>query len=186
MGRVLALDVGEKRVGVALSDPSRTLARPLRTLSQHPRPDHFAALASLLREYSVDLIVVGLPLSLDGTHGPQARRVAGYTEALLDRVSVPVVTWDERYSTAVARELMRTALKPGKRRSRRRNAVSARHSLDAVAASVILRSYLDSQAGSDVDREGSRYLGSQGTDTSPPEIDLTTQSPSRETSEGAT
>ena len=142
MGRVLALDVGERRVGIALSDPSRTIARPLQTISQHPRPAHFAAVQALIDEHDVDLIVVGRPISLDGTEGPQARRIARYQDALGERVRVPVVPWDERYSTRDAHDIRHAS---GSRQgSSVRRGRSGPPGVDAVAACVILQSFLDS------------------------------------------
>jgi len=88
----------------------------------------------------VELVVVGKPLSLDGTEGPQARRIARYAQALAACLPVPVVLWDERYSTAVAHEIL-AQNRPQARRTARRPA-----DVDAVAAAVILQSYLDSQA----------------------------------------
>ena len=138
-GRVLALDVGEKRVGVAVSDPSGTLARPLDTVAQHPRPAHFAELKRLVSEYCVNTVVVGNPISLDGTEGPQARRIRRYRAALTAALPVPVVAWDERFSTITARDLLQQAR--DSRLAPRRPA--PRRDLDAAAAAVILQSYLD-------------------------------------------
>ena len=137
--RVLALDMGERRVGVAVSDPTGTVARPLQTLVRGSRQEDFAAIAGLVAEYDVGLVVVGRPLSLDGTEGPQARRVIRYVEALAARLPVPVVLWDERFTTAAAREILRQS----RGKKRRRQARSAGE-VDAIAAAVILQSYLDS------------------------------------------
>jgi putative Holliday junction resolvase len=137
---VLALDVGERRIGVAISDPTGMLARPLQTLMRGSREEDFAAIAALVAEHDAGLVVVGRPLSLDGTEGPQARRVARYAGALAAHLPVPVVPWDERFTTQAAEEILRQS---GKGRGRRR--VRAKGELDAVAAAVILQSYLDSQ-----------------------------------------
>ena len=137
--RVLALDVGERRVGVAISDPTGALARPLQTLLCGSREEDFAAIAGLVAEHDVGLVVVGRPLSLDGTEGPQARRVARYAEALAAHLPVRVVSWDERYTTAEAKEILRQGRgEKGRRRAHDKG------KLDAVAAAVILQSYLDS------------------------------------------
>ncbi len=136
--RVLALDVGERRVGVAVSDPSGTIARPLQAITRASRKEDFAAIAALVAEHGVGLVVVGRPLSLDGTEGPQARRIARYMAALAEHLDVPVVAWDERYSTVSALEILRTH-HPGRRARRDRGRI------DATAAAVILQSYLDSQ-----------------------------------------
>jgi putative Holliday junction resolvase len=137
--RVLALDMGERRVGVAVSDPTGTVARPLQTLVRGSREEDFAAIAGLVAEHDIGLVVVGWPLSLDGTEGPQARRVIRYVEALAARLPIRVVLWDERFTTAAAQEILRQS----RGKKRRRQARSAGE-VDAIAAAVILQSYLDS------------------------------------------
>ena len=133
--RVLALDVGEKRIGVAISDLSQTLARSLQVIQRSSRQEDFAAVARLTEEYEAEKVVVGYPRSLDGMAGAQARRVERYAADLAKALTVPVVLWDERFSTVSAERLMRQAgLRGDKRRER----------VDAVAAAVILQDYLDS------------------------------------------
>lgn len=140
--RVLALDVGERRIGIALSDPSATLARPLQALGRRSRDEDFAAVADLVAAHRVGLVIVGHPLSLDGTDGPQARRVAQYAKALAARLPVGVVLWDERFTTAKAEQILRQS-----RGEKRRRRARATGELDAIAAAIILQSYLDSQQG---------------------------------------
>ena len=148
---VLGLDPGERRVGIAISDSTGTLARPLQTLVRGSRDEDFAAIAGLVAEHDVGLVVVGHPLSLDGTEGPQARRVARYADALAANLAVQVVLWDERYTTVEAHEILRQRRgKGGRRRTR------AADQVDAIAAAVILQSYLDSGY------PDSRYLDSSG------------------------
>jgi len=137
--RILALDPGDRYVGIAISDPTGTLARPLQTLVRASRDEDFSAIAALVAEHDVGLVVVGLPLSLDGTEGPQARHVTRYTEALAATLPVPVVQWDERYTTTVADDILRQGRgKKHRRRAREKGRI------DAIAAAVILQSYLDS------------------------------------------
>ncbi len=131
--------MGERRVGVAVSDPTGTVARPLQTLVRGSRQEDFAAIAALVAEHDVGLVVVGRPLSLDGTEGPQARRVSRYVDALAAQLPVRVVLWDERFTTATAHEILRQS----RGKKRRRQARSAGE-VDAIAAAVILQSYLDS------------------------------------------
>jgi len=138
--RVLGLDVGERRVGIAISDPTGTVARPLQALVRGSREEDFAAIAALVVEHDIGLVVVGRPLSLDGTEGPQARRVARYAEALAARLPVRLVSWDERFTTVEAEEILRQSR--SKREMRRARTAGE---LDAVAAAVILQSYLDSE-----------------------------------------
>lgn len=137
--KVLALDVGERRIGVAVSDPTGTLARPLKALARGSREEDVAAIAALVAAERAELVVVGRPLSLDGGEGPQARRIARYAETLAARLPVPVVLWDERYTTAEAEEILRRS-----RSERQRRRARAAGDLDAIAAAVILQSYLDS------------------------------------------
>lgn len=138
--RLLGLDVGERRIGIAVSDPTGTIARPLQALERSSKEEDFSAIAALAREHEVESVVVGRPLGLDGTEGPQARRIARYTEALAEHLDVPVIPWDERFSTAAADEILRkTRGEKAKRRAR------SNGEIDAIAAAVILQSYLDSR-----------------------------------------
>jgi putative Holliday junction resolvase len=138
--RALALDVGERRTGVAISDPTGTLARPLESLDRGSRGEDFDAVAALVAEHGVDLIVVGQPLGPDGAEGPQAQRIARYAEAMAAHLSVDVILWDESLTTVAAEEIMRQNRSEKKRRRARSNG-----ELDSFAAAVILQSYLDSQ-----------------------------------------
>ena len=133
-GRILALDVGDRRIGVALSDPTGLLATPLTTISRG-RSDTQTVLG-LAAEHDVTEIIVGLPLTLAGRRGEQAERVADFAEALSDRADVPVRHVDERYSSVQAERLLsQSGVSPSRNRPR----------VDAVAAAVILQSYLDSR-----------------------------------------
>jgi putative Holliday junction resolvase len=139
LGRILALDVGQRRIGVAVSDTGRTLARSLSVLHRRSKVEDFETLAQIVREQGAKAIVVGLPLSVDGTEGPQARRIRRYAAALSEALAaeglaVPTVFHDESLSTVTASELMIAGGR--KRRYRRRR-------IDAVAAAVILQDYLD-------------------------------------------
>jgi len=135
--RMLGLDLGDRRVGVALSDPDGILSRPLVQLTVRSRKDLVEAVARLVEEHEVGRVVVGLPLLEDGTCGEQARRSEATAEALRQALRAPVVTWDERYSSLEADRLMRES---GKRADRRRSRI------DMVAAAVILQAYLDAGA----------------------------------------
>ena len=132
----MALDVGRSRIGVAFSDPDQTLALPHAAIDRSSEPEDITAVLDLARESRVEEIVVGLPLSLSGEAGPQAREVNRFARSLSARAEVPVTTLDERYSTVQAERLMREA---GQQPSRNRSDV------DAMAAAIILQSYLDSR-----------------------------------------
>ncbi|HEY4685943.1 MAG TPA: Holliday junction resolvase RuvX [Dehalococcoidia bacterium] len=134
----LGLDVGERRVGVAVSDPERHLAVPLRSVA---RDGAIEALAALAREYEVADVVVGLPLTLRGEAGPQAESASAFARELERRLRLPVHLWDERLST---QEAQRRVLAPSKRRGRRERTPRPVDT-DALAASIILQAYLDRQ-----------------------------------------
>jgi putative Holliday junction resolvase len=130
----LALDVGDRRIGVALSDPTGTIASPLLTIHRvAERKDH-QVIADLVVQHSVERVVIGLPWTLRGELGPQAARVMRFGERLSPLLKVPVDYWDERHSTTEAEGILR-----GRRRKR-----GDRTGLDEVAAAVILQGYLDS------------------------------------------
>jgi len=135
-GRLLALDVGDRRVGVAVSDLTGRLARPLTIIVRRSKREDFSKIARLVEEQKATGLVVGYPLNMDDSVGPQARRVQRYAAALEKAVPVPVVLWDERLSSEEAAERLRAAA--GKRRRRRKY-------LDDAAAAVILQEYLDAQ-----------------------------------------
>jgi putative Holliday junction resolvase len=134
--RHLGLDVGDVRVGVAISDETATVATGLPTIERvGPRKD-VKAIAALVRERSVARLVVGLPKRLDGSVGPQGEKVLAFAEDLKRSVGVPVAMWDERFTTALAEKAF---LEGGvKRRDRKAN-------IDRAAATLILQSYLDAQ-----------------------------------------
>jgi putative Holliday junction resolvase len=139
MMRVMALDVGHKRIGVALSDPGQVLASSLQVIERKGTQRDLDTVVQLVQEHRVGKIVVGYPRSLDGTVGQQARVVERYAAVLEEKLrylslDVPVVLWDERFSTVTADRLMAEAGRKGRERRER---------IDAVAAAVILQDYLD-------------------------------------------
>jgi len=140
-GRILALDVGDKRVGVAISDETQTLARSLMVLQRSSKAQDFETLAQLVREYDLVAIVVGLPLLADGAEGQQAHKIRNYALALSEaltaqELTTPLVFYDESYSTNTAAELMIAGGRSRRDRQQR---------IDAVAAAVILQNYLDAK-----------------------------------------
>jgi putative Holliday junction resolvase len=138
-GRVLALDLGDVRIGVAISDPDRRLAVPLGTVQVGRPPGEMRAVADLVAEHDVTTVVVGEPVSLDGSRGPSATHAASFADALRAFVAVPVLLHDERLSTVEAERALREAGVTGARR---------RRVVDATAAQVILQAWLDTQRGS--------------------------------------
>ena len=132
---MLALDLGRKRIGVAICDDERTVATPYRTVNRSGhRPDEHRELADLVEEVGAVAIVVGLPLSLDGGAGPAAKAVLSEIKALRKVVGVPIETHDERLTTVTAEDHLRTG---GVRGPKQRDVV------DQVAAAVILQSWID-------------------------------------------
>ncbi len=135
-GKVVALDVGMARIGVAVCDPLRLAARPLRVIHRRSRREDFDLLARLLRDEEIVSVVVGLPLNMDDSEGPQAQSVRKWAERLatalraLDQ-SRPIIFWDERLSTFDAQALM--------------GDYGRKVEEDAMAAAVILQRYLDAQ-----------------------------------------
>jgi putative Holliday junction resolvase len=130
----MGLDVGERRVGVAVSDELGAIATPLATVERGPRD--VTEISDLVREWSVSRLVVGLPTGLSGREGPQAALVRSFAVTLEEALppTVELVFWDERLTTAIAE---RSLIAAGTRRQRRKEQI------DAVAAAVLLQSYLD-------------------------------------------
>jgi len=135
-GRVLAVDPGEKRLGIAISDESGTIANPLAVIKHVARLVDAAAIAQLAREQAAVRIVVGQALDSEGNPGPAARRSIRLAEAIRSQTNLPIEFWDESDSTRSA-QAARIAL--GVSRSKRKG------HLDDLAATVILQSYLDAQ-----------------------------------------
>jgi putative Holliday junction resolvase len=150
---MLCLDVGERRIGVAVSDPSGRLATPLTTVERRSAERDFRRIADLVRDEGAERVIVGLPRTLAGEIGPQARRIQRWADRLKPYLVVPLVFADERYSTAEAsRRLVGAAhaasgaKAEGRRRTRPGGRTGARAYLDAAAAAVILQDYLDETA----------------------------------------
>jgi putative Holliday junction resolvase len=138
-GRHMGLDVGDRRIGVALSDETATLASALTTLARVGGRKDAAAVADLARTHEVVAVVVGLPLNMNGSRGPQVQKVLGFVEGLRSELPVPVVLRDERLTTVEADERLREAGLGWKERKR---------VVDQVAAVVILQEYLDAPCAS--------------------------------------
>jgi putative Holliday junction resolvase len=133
-GRVLGLDIGSKRIGVAISDAEGLLASPL-VMVARGKQDR-AEFRKLIERYQPVLLVAGLPTGLSGREGPQAAETRAYAEPLADALKLPLEYYDERLSSAVAE---RALLESGMRRERRKEHI------DAMAAAVMLQGFLDFQ-----------------------------------------
>ncbi len=135
--RALGVDPGTKRIGLAISDRSGTIASPLTVLHRGRSSGHdLHEIARIARDEEVEVIVVGLPLNMDGTHGPAAKRAVADAERLATVVGVPVEMHDERRTTVSAdRSMLDAGL----------NAVERRQRVDKVAAAIMLQSWLDAR-----------------------------------------
>jgi putative Holliday junction resolvase len=138
---VVGVDLGSRRIGVAVSDAGGRLASPVEVLERSGDPDRDRqALARLIDELEGERVVVGLPLSLDGSIGPAARAALDEVEALAAHTAVPIETYDERFTTVTADHLLR---------QQRTNARQRRTVIDKAAAAVLLQSWLDGRATDD-------------------------------------
>lgn len=134
--RILGLDIGSKRIGMALSDELGFTAQGLKTLESRGRNNDIAAIVQIVNEFNVTEIVVGMPYNMDGSQGPQAEKALVMMEELALATSVPVFKWDERMSTMAAERML---LEADLSRAKRRKVI------DKVAAVIILQGYLDSK-----------------------------------------
>jgi putative Holliday junction resolvase len=135
---VLGIDLGEKRIGLAISDPSESVALPAGMIESRGRKADLAALAGLARERGVKQIVVGLPLHMDGRAGPEAQAARAFAKALETESGIPVETLDERWSSVAAE---RTLRETGQSRRKRKTGEA-----DTLAATLLLRTFLERRA----------------------------------------
>jgi len=134
--RVLGLDIGDRRTGVALSDETGLLASSLPALVSDGSTDMLQSIINLVNETGASEIVVGMPISLSGDRGKQAKKVDGILSILRDQITIPIKTFDERYTTKDAERILKLiGAKPSRNRGR----------TDSVAAAIILQAYLDSK-----------------------------------------
>ena len=136
--RILGLDHGSKRIGIAISDELKMIAQPLEYILAEPSAAFLARLEELIRDKEVELILIGLPRNMDGSYGPAALKVQDFVEVLKGAVSVPIKLWDERLTSAQAN---RCLIQGNVRRDKRKEKV------DKMAAAILLQSSLDSLAG---------------------------------------
>ncbi len=135
----MAIDLGEKRIGIALSDESRIVAKAHTVLSRKSRKEDFRRYAAIIADQQIALLVMGLPIPLSGVEGQRAAWVRDYTADLARHIDIPIEFWDESFSTKQAETSLRVRDQRGKKFKQR---------LDAVAAAFILQDYLDAKARS--------------------------------------
>lgn len=135
--RILALDHGTKRIGVAVSDEMKMIATPLEYIPAEPFAPFLDRLKQIIREKEVDLILVGMPRNMDGSYGPAALKVQEFVAVLKETIAIPIKLWDERLTSAQANRFLIQA--DVKRQNRKEK-------VDKTAAAILLQSYLDSGA----------------------------------------
>jgi putative Holliday junction resolvase len=131
--RSMGLDIGDKRIGVALSDPGGILASPLTIIERSELRQELDAIADIVKQQEVGRVIIGLPRSMDGTTGSQVQKVQDFVQELCRCIDVPVEFRDERLTTVSARRLMKSGRKKSHKKER----------YDAAAAAIILQSYLE-------------------------------------------
>jgi putative Holliday junction resolvase len=134
--RILAIDHGTKRMGIALSDETGTVATPLEFIPAEPFAEFLKRLKILLHEKQVEQILIGMPRNMDGSYGPAALKVQGFIAVLKDAIAIPIKSWDERLTSAQANRML---IQAEVRRDKRKQKV------DGAAAAILLQSYLDSR-----------------------------------------
>ena len=134
--RIMAIDHGTKRMGIALSDETATLAQPLEFIPAEPFADFLKRLKEIIREKQVEEILIGMPRNMDGSYGTAALKVQAFVAVLKETIAIPMRMWDERLTSAQAnRMLIQAEVRRDKRKQR----------VDAAAAAILLQSYLDSR-----------------------------------------
>lgn len=134
--RILALDHGTKRIGLAVSDELGIIALPLEFVPAEPFVQFLARLRQVIAEKNVEQLLVGMPRNMDGSYGPAAEKVREFVAALKETVTIPIKLWDERLTSAQANRFL---IQANVRRDKRKEKV------DQTAAAILLQSYLDSQ-----------------------------------------
>ena len=132
--RILALDHGTKRIGVAVSDETKTIAQPLEYIPAEPFADFLARLKQILVEKEIDLVIIGQPRNMDGSYGPAAQKVEVFVAVLKAAIAVPIKMRDERLTSVMANRIL---IQGNVRRDKRKEKV------DKMAAAILLQSYLD-------------------------------------------
>lgn len=143
-GRILAIDYGSRRMGLAVCDPLGITAQGLETLQRRNKRADFAELQRVISDYAIREIVVGLPLKMSGEQGSQAEKVAQFADELRERFNLPVHLWDERLTSAEANRMLRSADLSIEKRAR---------AVDRVAAVLILQSFLQARESQAMVRE---------------------------------
>lgn len=134
MGRLLAIDYGEKRLGLAISDPNQIISKPLKTIILSDSQYIYNELEKIISDYEIQKLIIGLPLGMDGKNTQQTSKVEAFKENLQNKISIPVILFDERLSSVSAKKsLISQGIKTGHNKSK----------IDQTAAAIFLQQYLD-------------------------------------------
>ena len=134
MGRLLAIDHGEKRVGLAISDPGRIISKPLKTLFVSDLQFFFEELLKIISDYDIEKIIIGLPIGMDGKKTQQTKKVEAFKDILQNKIDIPIIMFDERLSSISAKKsLISQGIKTGYNKSQ----------IDQTAAAIFLQHYID-------------------------------------------
>ena len=136
MYRVIGLDIGTKRIGIALSDPLLITAQPFTTIDRKPEKDAIDQIANIIKEYSVEKIVAGLPLMMNGDFGPQAQDCEEFAKKIEQKTNINVIFVDERLTSFEAEEILK---------AQKVKYTKDKGKVDMIAASIILQEYLDTK-----------------------------------------
>lgn len=142
MGRILAIDYGSRRMGLAVSDPLGITSQGIETLQRRNKRNDFSRLGQVIREFNVQEIVLGYPLRMSGAEGIQSEKVAGFAEELRQKFKLPVHLWDERLTSAEANRVLREADLSIQKRAQ---------AVDRMAAVLILQSFLQARSNPQTD-----------------------------------
>ncbi|HEY9160847.1 MAG TPA: Holliday junction resolvase RuvX [Desulfomonilia bacterium] len=132
----MAIDYGVKRLGIAISNPDKTMSVPLTIIDVRSDDSHYESIMKLIRDYNVEELIIGLPYNMDGTLGPSGCNVIQWSDTLKEKLGIPVNLWDERLSTYEAHNMLAQINIKHKKRKR---------IVDSLAASIILQNYIDSR-----------------------------------------
>ena len=134
MGRLLAIDYGEKRLGLAISDPNQIISKPLKTIILTDSQYIYNELEKIISDYEIQKLIIGLPLGMDGKNTQQTSKVEAFKEDLQNKISIPVILFDERLSSVSAKKsLISQGIKTGHNKSK----------IDQTAAAIFLQHFLD-------------------------------------------
>ena len=134
MGRLLAIDYGEKRLGLAISDPNQIISKPLKTIILSDSQYIYNELEKIISDYEIQKLIIGLPLGMDGKNTQQTSKVEAFKEDLQNKISIPVILFDERLSSVSAKKsLISQGIKTGYNK----------YKIDQTAAAIFLQQYLD-------------------------------------------